>query len=70
MPSLLLMALVGGLAIYQMQQGEGMTTTIRDNAIPCIQMAGSMESMFQRKRILVMSSSRLARRGDQTLRVG
>ena len=49
-----LMALVGGLAIYQMHRGEGLTATIRDNAIPCIQMAGSMESILQHKRILVM----------------
>ena len=50
----LLMALVGGLAIYQMQQGEGLTATIRDNAVPCMQMAGTMDSILQRKRILVM----------------
>ena len=52
--AVLLMVLVGGLSIYQMHRGEGLTATIRDNAIPCIQMAGTMESILQRKRILVM----------------
>ena len=52
--AVLLMALVGGLAIYQMHRGEGLTATIRDNAIPCIQMAGTMDSILQHKRILVM----------------
>ena len=50
----MLMTLVGGLAIYQMHRGEGLTSTIRDNAIPCIQMAGTMDSILQHKRILVM----------------
>lgn len=51
---LALMALVGGVAIYQMQQGGRLMAKLRDNSIPCIQLAGSIESIFQHKRILVM----------------
>ena len=51
---LMLMALVGGLGIKQLKDTDQLTSVIQDNTIPSIEMAGKMESLLQKKRILVM----------------
>ena len=51
---LLLMVVLGGSAILQLRHAEELTAQVRQTAIPGIRLAGQMESLLQRKRILVM----------------
>ena len=51
---LMLMLLIGGLAIKQLGDTDELTDVIQNKTIPSIEMAGKMESLLQKKRILVM----------------
>jgi hypothetical protein len=51
---LMLMLLIGGLAIKQLGGTDELTDVIQNNTIPSIVMAGKMESLLQKKRLLVM----------------
>lgn len=51
---LLLMVVLGGSAILQLRHAEELTAQVRQTAIPGIRLAGQMESLLQRKRILVL----------------
>ena len=51
---LLMMLLIGGLAIKQLNSTDNLTNEIQDDTIPSIELAGKMDTLLQKKRILVM----------------
>ena len=51
---LMLMLLIGGLAIKQLGDTDELTDVIQNNTIPSIEMAGKMDTLLQKKRLLVM----------------
>ena len=48
------MLLIGGLAIKQLHSTDLLTNKIQDDTIPSIELAGKMDTLLQKKRILVM----------------